>query len=143
MTSATELAADGHLETQPVSPGSNLTRALVAALCGYDAAYQETPVMNAYPHAPASGKTDTSHEAAEHVAPFASRIKKEILEALAEAPMTTSELCNATGIGYSALQPRTSELRQLALIRDSGARRMNDSGRSTIVWELAPQKRQG
>jgi hypothetical protein len=33
-----------------------------------------------------------------------------------------------------SIQPRTSELRRKGLIRDSGKRRQNATGKSAIVW---------
>lgn len=49
--------------------------------------------------------------------------------------LTTEELSTVTGIAYSALQPRTSELRDRGGIIDSGHRRPNRSGKSAIVWK--------
>jgi predicted transcriptional regulator len=49
--------------------------------------------------------------------------------------LTTEELAERTGTDFSSIQPRTSELRRLGLIRDSGRRRRNWKGKRTIVWE--------
>ena len=41
------------------------------------------------------------------------------------------------GESVLAIRPRFSELRALGQITDTGARRINDSGRSAIVWRAA------
>tara|TARA_B100000378_G_scaffold272911_2_gene265070 strand:- start:3008 stop:3241 length:234 start_codon:yes stop_codon:yes gene_type:complete len=48
--------------------------------------------------------------------------------------LTTNELAEAVSIGRESIQPRTSELRVMGLIRDSGNRRENANGKSAIVW---------
>lgn len=93
--------------------------------------------MDTYPDAPARGDTDTSAAAAEHVEPSVKTIRHQVLKAIRERPMTTEEIATVLGIGYPTVQPRTSELRILGKIEDSGARRPNMSGRMAIVW-MAP-----
>ena len=94
----------------------------------------------AYPYSPAPGQTDTSAAAAEGIAPSVGRLQQIALAAVRGAGswgLTTQELAEQTNVDFSSIQPRTSELRRLGLIRDSGRRRPNRSGKRTIVWEAA------
>lgn len=90
-----------------------------------------------YPYTPASGRTDTSAAAAEAIAPSTGRLQRTALLAIraADDGLTTQELADRTGLDFASIQPRTSELRRLGLIRDSGRRRQNRNGKRVIVWE--------
>lgn len=93
-----------------------------------------------YPARPGFKRTDTSLEAADSMAPKASRLREMVRAAIADAGaagLTTEEIVVATRIPYSSAQPRTSELRATLQIKDSGARRLNASGKRAIVWVLA------
>lgn len=90
-----------------------------------------------YPDAPGYQHTDTSIAAADSVASSAPRLQAMVLTAIRDAGdrgMTTNEIAEHLMIDKGTVQPRTSELRQKGDIRDSGARRANDSGRRAIVW---------
>ena len=88
---------------------------------------------------PAPGKTDTSAEAAEAIAPKAPRLRHAINELIRVAPsgLTTSELACMTTAGLLAVRPRCTELRQAGMIIDTGKRRPNLNGRNEIVWASA------
>ena len=87
-----------------------------------------------YPHVPGWQKTDTSKAAADQVSDVAG-LRKEVLKAIqGSSGLTTEEIETLTGIDYRTAQPRTSELRALGFIEDSGQRRRNRSGRAAIVW---------
>ena len=80
--------------------------------------------------------TDTRRASLDSVTPRIAGIQMKILDALEDrGGLTTEELSTVTGIAYSALQPRTSELRDRGGIIDSGHRRPNRSGKSAIVWK--------
>lgn len=67
----------------------------------------------------------------------ASRLQRIALVAIREAGgrgLTTHELATRVNIHRDTMQPRTSELRKRGLIRDSGGRRQNFSGKFAIVW---------
>ena len=88
-----------------------------------------------YPTAPGYQRTDTSKQAAEDMKGKATGLRAVVLSALRTAPMTTYELTIATGKSYRSIQPRTSELRAMDLIEDSGTRRIDpETGKNTIVW---------
>lgn len=66
-----------------------------------------------------------------------SRLQRIALVAIRDAGgrgLTTHELATRVNIHRDTMQPRTSELRKRGLIRDSGGRRQNFSGKLAIVW---------
>lgn len=90
-----------------------------------------------YPYHPGARDTDTSRDAAEAMQPHAARLQGMVMDAIASAGavgMTAEECARALNIDRAAAQPRTTELRKLGRIRDSGVRRRNRSGKSAIVW---------
>lgn len=93
--------------------------------------------MSTYPDAPGHRNVETSIAAAAALAP-----KLGPLQRLAEATirdagkhgLTADELAARLGMDRWSIQPRTSELRCKGLIRDSGQRRPNATGKLAIVW---------
>lgn len=93
--------------------------------------------MSEYPFAPGHRGVDTSLSAARAIEMSTGRLQRIALrEIRAAGPrgLTTNELSARVRIGRDSIQPRTSELRELGLIRDSGARRLNANGKRAIVW---------
>lgn len=96
--------------------------------------------MSAYPDAPGHRGVDTSIAAANATAPILGRLQRLALQAIREAGwlgLTADELAARLGIDRWSIQPRTSELKRKGLIRDSGLRRRNASGKLAIVWVAA------
>lgn len=96
--------------------------------------------MNEYPYEPAAGQTDTSAAAAKSIALATARIQRMAYYAIAEVGgrgLTAEELAARLGMERTTVQPRTSELKLLGLIRDSGFRRPNKSQKLAIVWVRA------
>lgn len=90
-----------------------------------------------YPHVPGHRGVDTSIEAAEAIEMSVGHLQRVALRTIRAAGsrgLTTNELVAAVRIGRDSIQPRTSELREMGLIRDSSARRRNANGKSAIVW---------
>ncbi len=90
-----------------------------------------------YPNAPGHRGVDTSIAAAEALAPALGRLQRMALEAIRNAGphgFTADELTAALKLTRWAVQPRTSELRRKGMIRDSGQRRQNATGKRAIVW---------
>lgn len=90
-----------------------------------------------YPDMPGHRGVQTSLEAARSIDIAASRLQRIALQAIRAAGargLTTHELAERVRIHRDALQPRTTELRQRGLIRDSGGRRQNATGKYAIVW---------
>lgn len=101
------------------------------------------------PGAPwAKGPSETGYEAAESVAGDVVRLRGLTVRCVGAAGrdgLTSEELAEVAQVTFAAIQPRTSELRAIGAIVDSGQRRHNRSGRRAIVWTL-PQyaaKREG
>jgi hypothetical protein len=96
--------------------------------------------MSFYPNAPGHRNIDTSVAAANALAPKLGRLQRMTLEAIKNAGWhghTADELAAALEMDRWSIQPRTSELRRKGLIRDSGQRRPNNSGKLAIVWTAA------
>lgn len=93
--------------------------------------------MNVYPDAPGHRDVDTSIAAANALAPKLGRLQRLAENAIREAGLhglTADELAARLGMDRWSIQPRTSELRRKGLIRDSGLRRPNATGKQAIVW---------
>ena len=93
--------------------------------------------MSIYPNAPGHRGIDTSMEAADDIAPKLGRLQFQVVTAIESARengMTGDEVAARLGVERWSVRPRTSELRRKGVIRDSGRRRANTSGRSAIIW---------
>ncbi|WP_033927065.1 hypothetical protein [Sphingomonas sp. 35-24ZXX] len=93
--------------------------------------------MSTYPDAPGHRHVDTSMAAADALAPKLGRLQRMTEAAIREAGwigLTADELAATLGMDRWSIQPRTSELRRKGLIRDSGQRRPNATGKMAIVW---------
>ena len=96
--------------------------------------------MTAYPDAPGHRRVDTSIAAANALAPKLGRLQRMAALAIRDAGangLTADELALRLDMGRWSIQPRTSELRRKGLIRDSGQRRPNSTGKRAIVWIAA------
>ena len=94
-----------------------------------------------YPYAAGYRGCETSAQAAQAIEIAIGRLQRIALAAIRAAGgrgLTTNELVSVVGIHRDTMQPRTSELQERGLIRDSGARRRNVSGRNAIVWVATP-----
>ena len=93
--------------------------------------------MSIYPDAPGHRHVDTSVAAAVALAPVLGRLQRMALAAIRDAGwlgLTADELAARLGMDRWSIQPRTTELRRKGLIRDSGMRRPNATGKQAIVW---------
>jgi hypothetical protein len=93
-----------------------------------------------YPDRPGHRNVDTSIAAAAALAPKLGRLQRLAVDAIRDAGahgLTTDELAARLDMDRWSIQPRTSELRSKGLIRDSGQRRPNATGKAAIVW-IAP-----
>ena len=99
-----------------------------------------SPPETGYPETPGHRGIDTSVSAADAIANSSSRLQRTALFAIREVGprgLTTQELADRTGIEFSSIQPRTTELRRKGLIQDSRQRRPNRNGKRAIVWIAA------
>jgi hypothetical protein len=94
------------------------------------------PPSGRYPFAPGHRFVETSMIAAALVAPSLRLKQRLALEAIKAAPdgLNAWELANALNCRINQIQPRTSELKRMGLIYDSGTRRPNEWGNTSIVW---------
>jgi DNA-binding MarR family transcriptional regulator len=93
--------------------------------------------MNTYPDAPGHRNIDTSIAAANALAPKLGRLQRMAEAAIRDAGaygLTADELAERLDMDRYSIQPRTSELKRKGLIRDSGWRRPNSTGKQAIVW---------
>lgn len=93
--------------------------------------------MSHYPDSPGWKAEGTSRQAAESMAPRAAGLRDRVLCAIVAQPCTADEAAEIIGETVLSTRPRTSELRDLGLIVDTGIRRPNISGRPAIVWAAA------
>lgn len=93
--------------------------------------------MSAYPGAPGHRTVETSIAAADAMAPKLGRLQRMAESAIRDAGdhgLTADELAARLDMDRWSIQPRTSELKCKGLIRDSGQRRRNSTGKLAIVW---------
>lgn len=96
--------------------------------------------MSGYPDAPGHRNVETSIAAALALAPKLGRLQNSALKGIRAAGpngLTADELAARLEMDRWSIQPRTSELRRKGLIRDSGQRRPNCTGKLAIVWIAA------
>jgi hypothetical protein len=96
--------------------------------------------MMGYPEAPGHRGVDTSVAAADAMAPKLGRLQVMAAEAIRDAGdhgLTADELAARLDLSRWSIQPRTSELKRKGVIRDSGQRRPNETGKLAIVWVAA------
>jgi hypothetical protein len=92
-----------------------------------------------YPNEPGFQNTDTSIAAAVAMRSRAPTVRECVLDCIEDsAGLATFEIAARLGKSYRTVQPRTSELRAVGAIKDSGKRRIDpDTGKAAIVWGLA------
>lgn len=90
-----------------------------------------------YPRAPGCQKRDTSHAAAAAARSRAKTLRDLALSTLKRSALTADEVAERLGETVLSIRPRVTELAARGLIKDSGARRKNASGKSAIVWRVA------
>lgn len=90
-----------------------------------------------YPDTPGHRNVDTSMAAANALAHKLGRLQHmahTTIRAAGADGLTCDELAAKLGMVRWSVRPRTSELRCKGLIRDSGQRRPNVTGKLAIVW---------
>lgn len=93
-----------------------------------------------YPDSPGYRQTDTSKAAAQSMKPTKDLLRAGVLAQFSAHPtngLTADECAALMQCDKLSIRPRFTELKLDGLIKDTGARRRNDSGRSAIVWRLA------
>ena len=93
--------------------------------------------MTGYPDAPGHRGVDTSIAAADAIAPKLGRLQRlaeTTIRAAGFEGLTADELAARLDMERWSIQPRTTELSRKGIIRDSGRRRRNITGKAAIVW---------
>lgn len=93
--------------------------------------------MSLYPDHPGHKGGDTSKAAADAIAPHLNRLQGVALAAIRAAGdrgLTKEELAETTGLPEKSIGPRAPELARKGLVKDSGQRRLNDTGKPAKVW---------
>lgn len=91
-----------------------------------------------YPSEPGHKGTDTSAAAAQAAKPTAAYLRTKVLGVLVAHPpgLTADEVAACLDEHILSVRPRVSELHARGLVHDSGLRRLNDSGRTAVVWSV-------
>ena len=96
--------------------------------------------MSTYPLEPGHRNVETSVAAADALAPQLGRLQRMAETTIRDAGahgLTADELAARLDMDRWSIQPRTSELKRKGLVRDSGQRRPNSTGKLAIVWVAA------
>jgi predicted ArsR family transcriptional regulator len=93
---------------------------------------------NFYPNTPSPGRTDTSAEAATHIAPRVQTLRDRALAVLQEKEGSADSVAEALGEESYNIRPRVTELFKLGLVEDSGKRQKNRHNRNCIVYRAVP-----
>ena len=83
---------------------------------------------------------DTERLAAEFIAPKVTGLRLKALQSLASAQpgLTGSQVADKMDAWLYSVKPRLTELQNMGLAQDSGARAKNTRGRQEVVWEITP-----
>lgn len=91
-----------------------------------------------YPNVPATGKTDTSYEAAAQI--DHKTWEKLVLDRLRIVPSTMDEIACHYNAEVTTIRPRGSCLKARGEIYDTGERRKNRFGRDCSVMDVVPSQ---
>lgn len=99
----------------------------------------ENPALDLgeYPNTPGHRGVETSVSAADDLAPHLGRLQLMVKGAILDAGehgLTADECSDVLQLDRWTVQPRTSELKVKGIIKDSGLRRRNRTGKAAIVW---------
>lgn len=93
------------------------------------------PDLFDYPNSPGFKARETSAAAADEVAERAPILRARCLATLERSQgLTADEVAGRLGQSILSVRPRITELTRKGLVRDSGERRFNTSGKRAIVW---------
>lgn len=96
--------------------------------------------MSRSPDAPGDRNVETSIAAADAIAPKLGRLQRMVVGAITAAGahgVTADELSARLAMDRWPIQPRTSDLKRMGMLRDSGQGRPNCTGKCAIVWTAA------
>ena len=88
-----------------------------------------------YPASPGFKEGGTSREAALSIKEDAATLRGRALDLLQREALTADEVALRLGRSILSIRPRISELRAKGLVENTGARRINQSGKAAAVWK--------
>jgi predicted ArsR family transcriptional regulator len=93
-----------------------------------------------YPNAPGFKVSGPSEQAAKAVGGTANKMRAAVLAQIAQSPggATADEIAKDLHLSVLSVRPRVSELNRAGKIKQTGARRKNESGMTATVWRIAP-----
>jgi predicted transcriptional regulator len=104
-----------------------------ADLFGYVQSPPTAP--SGYAGGPGWRDPETSREAAQRIAPHASRLRAQVLAVIKEFPgLSVHQIAARLNMPVPTVQPRISELRRASMIEPTGQRHRNESGASAHCW---------
>ena len=91
-----------------------------------------------YPDAPGFKVSGPSEQAAEAIGSTANKLRAAVLSQFAQYPSgaTADEVAKDLNLSVLSVRPRVSELNRKGSIKQTGARRRNDSGMTATVWRV-------
>lgn len=92
-----------------------------------------------YPNTPGhkAGAPETSKQAASEITSRAASLREKAMGIFEIGWwLTADQLATVLEEHPLAIRPRVSELHAMGLVRDTGVRRLNDSGKSAAVWAV-------
>ncbi len=92
--------------------------------------------FNRYPHTPGHKAQGTSLEAAHAMKSRAQTLRNLSLNCFETGAFTADDVADMLGESVLTIRPRISELVRMGLLKDSGQRKANASGKMAICWEL-------
>lgn len=88
-----------------------------------------------YPESPGYKEGGTSREAAESMQEDAATLRGRALDLLKGEALTADEVAARLSRSILSIRPRISELRAKGLVKNTGQRRLNASGKQAAVWK--------
>lgn len=94
-----------------------------------------------YPDAPGFKVSGPSEQAADAIGGHANKLRATVLAQFASYPggATADEVAKDLNLSVLSVRPRVSELKRTGKIKQTGARRKNESGMTATVWKIAAQ----
>jgi DNA-binding IclR family transcriptional regulator len=92
-----------------------------------------------YPDAPGVKVSGPSEQAAEAISGTANKMRAAVLAQFSQYPAgaTADEIARDLNLSVLSVRPRVSELNRTGKMRQTGARRRNESGMTATVWRVA------
>lgn len=94
-----------------------------------------------YPNSPGYKEQTTSKDAAKKIESRAKTLRAQCYNVLLLHNLTADEVAAHLGESVLSIRPRISELVKLELIKETGVRRMNESGNRAHVYKAVKEEK--